>query len=201
MTRGQMIVGWLLLLSCQTAGAAQALVGQSAPDFTLTDTTGVPKTLSQLRGTIVVLEWFNPDCPFVKRHYGGGNMQRLQSAATEKGVIWLTIDSSAEGKQGYLTRQEAAAVRNDRGMRSTALLLDPDGRVGRLYGAKTTPHLFVIDAKGVLVYAGAIDPHPSVDPADLPPEKNYVTQALDELLAGKPVSVPQTTAYGCSVKY
>ncbi|MBI2104076.1 MAG: thioredoxin family protein [Candidatus Omnitrophica bacterium] len=197
---------WLLWLAAATAGGppaagAEAVVGEPAPDFALADSTGAARSLGEFKGWFVVLEWFNPECPFVRKHYDSGNMQRLQAAATGREVVWLTLDSSAPGKQGYLTAEEANAVIRELGARQTALLLDPDGTVGRRYGAKATPHLFLISPEGRLLYAGAIDDRPSVDPDDIPEATNYLQQALDEALAGKPVSVPQTKPYGCSVKY
>jgi len=183
------------------SAAAQAAVGSPAPDFTLADATGQPKTRSSFNGKFVVLEWFNNDCPFVRKHYDSGHMQRLQAAQTANGVIWLTISSSAKGRQGSMSPEQAQAIIASRQAKPTALLLDPDGVVGRLYGAKTTPHLFVIDPQGTLIYAGAIDDKPSTDPADLAPAVNYVQRALEEAMAGRPVSVPETASYGCSVKY
>jgi peroxiredoxin len=191
----------VLVLGGAPGVRAEAVVGGPAPDFNLTDAHGTTRSLAQFRGTFVVLEWFNNECPFVRKHYGSGNMQRLQADATARGVAWLTIVSSASGKQGYLTPEQALAVLAERGSHQTALLLDPDGTVGRLYGAKTTPHCFIINPEGRVIYAGAIDDRPSTDPADIPGATNYVTQALEEALAGKPVSVPSTKSYGCSVKY
>lgn len=183
------------------AWAAEPAVGQPAPDFTLTDTNGQPHSLAEGEGRYVVLEWSNHECPFVKKHYGSGNMQRLQNAYAGKGVTWWTIVSSAPGKQGHVNADQANAIRAQRGDRSFAMLLDPNGAVGRRYGAKTTPHLFIIDPEGVLIYAGAIDNQPSADPADLAGATNYVQLVLDEAMAGKPASVASTKSYGCSVKY
>ena len=189
------LIGWTA--ACEAA----AVVGQPAPEFSLVDTKGRPQSLAALRGRYVVLEWFNKDCPFVRKHYGSGNMQRLQTVYGARGVVWLTVVSSAPGHQGFITAEEGDAVLAERSAQPAALLLDPDGQLGQLYGAKTTPHLFIIDPEGVLVYAGAIDDTPSTDVADVPRATNYVAKALDEALAGKPVSVPQTKSYGCSVKY
>ena len=183
------------------ADAGEAIVGQLAPDFTLTDATGQHRSLAEFRGTFVVLEWFNNDCPFVGKQYGSGAMQRLQADYAARGVTWLTIISSAPGKQGHVSPEEARALRARRGSHQTAILLDADGTVGRRYGAKTTPHLFIIDPAGAVIYAGAIDDIPSTDQADIPPATNYVQRALDEALAGKPVSIAETNPYGCSVKY
>jgi peroxiredoxin len=180
---------------------ADATVGKPAPDFTLPATDGQTYHLSDFKGKFVVLEWYNPECPFVKKHYGSGNMQKLQGDYLHKGVIWLSINSAAVGKEGYLTKDQAIKDRIDRKSRSTATLLDPDGKVGQSYGAKTTPHMFVIDAKGNVVYAGAIDSKNSADPADIAQSKNYVAAALDEAMTGKPVATPSTPPYGCSVKY
>jgi peroxiredoxin len=176
-------------------------VGEPAPAFTATDTNGQARSLGEFTGKFVVLEWFNNECPFVKKHYGAGNMQKLQADWTGKGVTWLTIASSAPEKQGHMTAAQANEVVKARGARQTALLLDPDGAVGKLYGAKTTPHMFIVDPDGRLIYAGAIDNVASPDPNDIAGANNYVDQALKEATAGKPVSVAETQSYGCSVKY
>ena len=191
----------LLVVARPPAAGAEAVVGEPAPEFSLTDAHGTARSLAEFQGKFVVLEWFNNDCPFVGKHYNSGNMQALQADATGRGVVWLTMASSAPGRQGHLTREQALAVIAERDAHQTALLLDPDGVVGRLYGAKTTPHLFLISPEGRVLYAGAIDDRPSTDPADVPGATNYVRQALNEALAGKPVSVPSTKSYGCSVKY
>jgi peroxiredoxin len=175
--------------------------GQPAPDFTLNDQTGAPRTLSGAKGKYVVLEWWNKDCPFVRRHYKAKNMQGLQKKYTGQGVVWYSIDSGAEGKEGYLTPKDAVKIMKKQGMASTAVLLDPKGEVGRLYGAKTTPHMFIVDPKGNLIYMGAIDDNPSTDAAELKRAHNYVSAALDAAMAGKPVPTPVTQSYGCSVKY
>ena len=191
----------LVMVSGGAARAEEAKVGTPAPDFALADANGTRHRLADARKKFVVLEWFNHECPFVGKHYGSRNMQTLQAEATGKGVTWLTIASSAAGKQGYLTPDAAKTVIRERGAKQTALLLDSDGTVGRLYGAKTTPHVFVIDPEGIVIYAGAIDSQPSADPADIATATNYVRQALDEAMAGHPVTVPSTRPYGCSVKY
>jgi len=183
-----------------TARAA-AVVGQPAPDFTLVDTSGAKHSLSDLKGKMVVLEWVNFECPFVGKHYGSGNMQKLQKAYTGKGVVWLSINSSAEGKQGYFPPDKINALMKEKGAAPSAYLIDTDGRVGRAYGAKTTPHMFVVDPRGAVVYAGGIDDTPSTDQADIATAKNYVRAALDEALAGKPVTAASSAPYGCSVKY
>ncbi len=148
-----------------------------------------------------MLEWINHGCPFVKKHYGSGNMQKLQKEYTAKGVVWLSVASSAPGKEGYMKADAWNKAIVDKKSVATAVLLDPDGVVGRAYGAKTTPHMFVIDAQGNVAYKGAIDDRPSTDTADVPGAKNYVRAALDSVLAGKPVETASTTPYGCGVKY
>ena len=183
-----------------TARAA-AVVGQPAPDFTLVDSNGARHSLSGLKGKVVVLEWVNFECPFVGKHYGSGHMQTLQKAYTGKGVVWLSVNSSAEGKQGYYAPQKINALMKEKGASPTAYLIDTDGAVGRAYGAKTTPHMFVVDPKGAVVYAGGIDDTPSTDQADIATAKNFVSAALDETLAGKPVTTASSAPYGCSVKY
>ncbi len=175
--------------------------GQPAPEFTLTDSNGKSHKLSDFKGKFVVLEWLNHGCPFVVKHYGSGNMQKLQKEFTGKDVVWLSIASSAPGKQGHMSAEETNKTKEEKGSAATAVLLDEDGTVGRLYEAKVTPHLFVVDPEGTLIYMGAIDDKKSVDAADIAGAKNYVKQALDEAMAGKPVSEPTTTAYGCPVKY
>src|SRR3984893_10315905 len=197
----------LLLTAVATfiAGAIYAAevppVGTAAPDFSLSDSNGKTHALSQYKGKYVVLEWFNPECPFVKKHYGTGNMQKLQQEFTTKGVVWLTIDSSAPGLEGSLTPEQANGTMNSWKTHQTALLLDPEGKAGRAYGAKNTPHMFVISPEGKIVYEGAIDSKASPNPADIPSSTNYVKVALEESLSGKPVSNPNTKPYGCSVKY
>ncbi len=190
-----------LAVACSPSVTAQANVGQAAPAFSATDTQGRAHTLDQYKGKWVVLEWTNHECPFVRKHYGSGNMQKLQKTYAGKGVTWLTVISSAAGKQGHVTPAQADQLTKERGAAPSAVLLDPEGKMGRAYGAKTTPHMFVIDPSGKLVYAGAIDDTPSTDPADLPSSRNYVSAALDAALAGKPVPTGTSTPYGCSVKY
>jgi peroxiredoxin len=197
----------LLLIAITTlaAGALYASdippVGSAAPDFSLKDTKGQTHSVTQYKGKTVVLEWFNPECPFVKKHYGSDNMQKLQKEFTDKGVVWFTIDSSAEGKEGYVTPDQAEKIMTQWKTHQTALLLDPDGSAGKAYGAKNTPDMIVINPEGKIVYEGAIDSKASPNPADIPSSTNYVKAALDESLAGKPVSNAQTKPYGCSVKY
>jgi len=189
-----------LLVAAGTAVAAPQ-VGQPAPGFTLTDANGKSHNLSDFKGKFVVLEWLNHGCPFVVKHYESGNMQSLQKEYTGKDVVWLSIVSSAPGKQGHMSPEETNKAKAEKGSTATAVLLDEDGTVGKLYDAKVTPELYVINPEGVLVYAGAIDDTKSTDPADVAGAKNYVKQALDEAMAGKPVSEPTITAYGCGIKY
>ena len=183
-----------------TATAA-AKIGESAPAFSLTDTHGQLRSLADFAGKTVVLEWTNPGCPFVKKHYASGNIPDQQRAATGQDVVWLVINSSAPGKQGHLDGAGANKIQTEWKAAQTHYLLDPNGEVGKLYEAKTTPHMHVIDANGVLRYAGAIDSIASADTADLADATQYVPQVLSELAAGKPVSVSLTQPYGCSVKY
>lgn len=191
----------LLIATPGAFAEEKAAVGKPAPDFTLNGSDGKPHALSSYKGKTVVLEWTNPGCPFVHKWYDSKEMQKLQKEATAKGTVWLRINSSAPGKQGAQSPAEAAAYEKDQQVAATATLLDPEGTVGRLYGARTTPNMYVIDAKGTLVYSGAIDSKPSVSAADIPNAKNYVTAALADLAAGKPVETASTTPYGCSVKY
>jgi len=176
-------------------------VGSAAPDFSITDAKGKTHSLSQYTGKYVVLEWFNPECPFVKKHYGGGNMQKLQDQYTGKGVVWLTIDSNAPGTEGNITPEQAQKISETWKTHQTALLLDTEGKAGRAFGAKNTPHMVIISPEGKIAYEGAIDSKASPNPADIPSSTNYVKAALDESLAGKSVTTPQTKPYGCSVKY
>ncbi len=191
----------MLVLALFTCFAFAAKAGDAAPDFTVADSNGKMHKLSDYKGKFVVLEWHNQGCPYVKKHYGSGNMQRLQKEWTAKGVVWLTIISSAPGKQGFVSAQEQNAYFKQANASPTASLLDPSGDVGRLYSAKTTPHMFVIDPKGTVVYNGAIDDKPTADPNDLAGSSNYVTTALSEATSGKSVSTPATKPYGCTVKY
>src|SRR5437016_10512109 len=176
-------------------------VGSAAPDFSLTDAKGKSHSLSQYKGKYVVLEWFNPECPFVKKHYGSGNMQKLQQEYTSKDVVWLSIDSSAPGTEGNITPEEAQKITASWKTHQTALLLDPEGKAGRAYGAKNTPNMVIINPEGKIAYEGAIDSKATPNPADIPNSTNYVKAALDESLTGKPVTTSQTKPYGCSVKY
>src|SRR2546423_14764024 len=193
----------LLTLAAFTAlfAADSPAVGTNAPDFSLTDSKGKTQSVSQYKGKYVVLEWFNPECPFVKKHYGSGNMQKLQEEFTGKGIVWLSFDSSAPGLEGNLTAEQANAKMADWKTKQTALVLDPDGKAGRTYGAKNTPHMFVINPEGKIVYEGAIDSKATPNPSDISSSTNYVKVALEESLAGKTVSNANTKPYGCSVKY
>lgn len=184
-----------------TQAFATVTVGAPAPDFSLTDSNGKVETLSQYKGKTVVLEWNNPGCPFVHKHYESGNIPKQQAAAAAAGVIWLTINSGAEGKQGHLDAAGASAFIAQYHASPTAYLFDGDGKVGHLYGAKTTPHMYVIDAAGMLRYIGGIDSIASTDQDDIAKATQYVPQVLAELRAGKPVSVATSAPYGCSVKY
>jgi peroxiredoxin len=180
---------------------AAVKVGEAAPDFQVAGADGKPHSLSDYRGKFVVLEWTNDECPFVRKHYSSGNMQSLQKAATVDGVIWLSIISSADGKEGHVNAARALKLTEKRSASPTAVLLDEQGTAGHLYDAKTTPDMFIIDPQGTLIYSGAIDSTPSTDPTDIATSKNYVKIALSEARAGKPVTEPVTKPYGCSVKY
>lgn len=184
-----------------SAGAQAAVkVGEAAPGFEVAGADGEPVKLSNFRGQHVVLEWTNEGCPFVQKHYQG-NMQGLQETYTEKGVQWLTVFSSKPGAQGHVDAAGAKKFKADYDAHSTALVLDEAGTVGRLYGARTTPHMYVIDPDGKLIYMGGIDDVPSADAADIPDATNFVRAALDQALAGEPVSTPVSKPYGCSIKY
>ncbi len=194
-------IGLVVAVLFVLVSARAARVGEKAPDFTATDSNGKVHKLSDYAGKIVVLEWHNNGCPYTRKHYDSGNMQRLQREWTGRGVIWLTVISSAPGKQGYVTAAQENDYLKKMNAVPTAALLDPSGQLGRLYSAKTTPQIFIIDPAGNLVYNGAIDDRPTSDQSDISGAKNYAAQALEEVLAGKPVSVATTRPYGCSVKY
>ncbi len=172
-----------------------------APAFTLPDGHGNEHSLSDFEGKIVVLEWVNHGCPFVVKFYQGGHMQALQAEMAEKGVVWLSICSSAPGLQGWMSAEDQLRTIEEKEINAHAVLIDEDGTVGRAYGARTTPHMFVIDTEGNIAYQGAIDSVRSTNPADIPEARNYVREAVAALLAGEPVPVAQTQPYGCSVKY
>lgn len=195
----------VLAAGMAVALAAPALsaptVGQPAPGFTAKDGDGKTRSLSEFKGKTVVLEWTNAGCPYVQKHYNSGNMQALQKGAAKDGVVWLTLVSSAPGKQGYVSPAEAKTWKTSSGAASTALLLDPGGQVGKAYDARTTPHMYVVDKTGKLVYMGGIDDKPTADPSSLKGAKNYVTAALSDVKAGRAVATPVSKPYGCSVKY
>jgi peroxiredoxin len=192
----------MVFLSLAVATLAQAVtIGQPAPAFEVKDASGKLVKLSDFKGKHVVLEWTNPNCPFVVKHYGTQNMQGLQKDATGKDVVWLSISSTAPGHVDYLASKDLVAKYQSWGASSSAMLMDDDGRVGKTYAARTTPHMYIVDPKGVLVYAGGIDDKRSANPADVATAKNFVKGALSELLAGKPVSTPTSAPYGCSIKY
>ena len=200
--RHLLLAGLLALAILSPAGAAIAKVGQPAPDFTLTDSTGREHALASYRGQIVVLEWVNPECPFVINHYDkSGNIPRLQRAATADGVVWLLINSARPGAQGDFNATQVAGWMQRTGAAPTAYLRDPRGQVGRGYHARTTPHLFIIDDRGTLVYAGGIDSIRSSRTEDIPKAVNYVAEALKDLKSGQPVRTPQSQPYGCGIKY
>jgi peroxiredoxin len=202
LTLSLLVTGGCLAESPQRpAGAPVPAIGKAAPDFKAVDTNGKAHSLSQYRGKWVVLEWLNYDCPYVRKHYGSNTMQALQKKYAEKGVVWLAIVSSAPGNQGHYPNAEMNAMTKERGAAAHAVLVDAPGTVGRLYDARTTPHMFVIDPKGTLVYMGGIDDKPSARVADLQGARPHVDMALQEAMAGKPVSVPTSQPYGCNVKY
>jgi hypothetical protein len=188
----------LALVSVAAFGAPQP--GDPAPNFSLTDVNGQSHSLADYKGKYVVLEWNNPGCPFVHKHYDSGNMQGLQKTAEAKGVIWLTINSGASGRQGAAQSDIKSFLASEHA-NPTAYLIDSDGKVGRLYAAKTTPDMYIINPDGKLVYDGAIDNKPTPDPEDIPGATNYVKVALDASMAGKPVPVTTSRPYGCSIKY
>ena len=196
-----LIAGGLLVSPRLAHAAADIAVGQPAPAFALTDSNGKTVSLADYRGKTVVLEWSNHDCPYVKKHYSGGNMQALQADASAKGVVWLTVISSKRGNQGYVEGLEANKLTEDRKAKPAAVLLDADGKTGHAYNATATPNMFVIKPDGMLAYMGAIDDKPSSNVADLKTAKNYVTAALQAVAAGEPVKPAVTRPYGCSVKY
>ena len=180
---------------------AEANLGSAAPAFTLSDSNGRTRSLSEFKGKTVVLEWTNHECPYVAKHYRGNNMQALQKKWTGQGVVWLSVISSAPGEQGHVTPQQANKLTAERNAAPSAVVFDPKGTVGRAYGARATPHMYVINGDGVLAYMGGIDDQPSARLDDLKIAKNFVDQALTEMAQGKPVSANRSRAYGCSVKY
>lgn len=193
-----------LIFFASSLSFADAEVGKAAPDFSVTGQDGKTYKLADFKGQNLVLEWYNKDCPFVRKHYDAKNMQAVQKTVTGDATAkttWLSVVSSAKGKEGSITAAQAAEQMKKEGMNSQAMLLDGDGKMGKAYGAKTTPHIFMINAKGMIVYAGAIDSIPSASAQDIPKATNYVTTAFNELKAGKPVTTASTKPYGCSVKY
>lgn len=194
-----MLLSLLAAISLTTHAAVN--VGQAAPDFTGVDSNGKQHSLSQYKGKTVVLEWTNHDCPYVKKHYNSGNMQALQKDATANGVVWLSIISSRPGKQGHVSGKKANELTASRNASPTAVILDESSEIGLLYGSKTTPHMYIVDKSGQLVYMGGIDNMPSKDEDDIPKSKNYVRTALDEMAAGQVIKESITRPYGCSVKY
>lgn len=190
-----------VLAAASVPAGAVPSVGEKAPAFSETDTAGKTWDLDALAGKGVVLEWTNHDCPYVRKHYGGGNMQALQREAAAAGYVWLSVISSAPGKQGHVSAAEADALTASRDAAPSAVLLDEDGSMGRAYGARTTPHLYVIDPSGILVYMGGIDDRPTSAASDIDGAKNFVRAAIADLAAGRAVAQPVTRPYGCSVKY
>ncbi|MDB6062226.1 MAG: alkyl hydroperoxide reductase [Verrucomicrobiaceae bacterium] len=191
----------LTLVMSSLAVFATANVDQPAPAFSATGADGKTVSLDSYRGKTVVLEWTNADCPFVKKHYESGNIPKLQQEATAKGVVWLQVISSAPGKQGYVEGPAAIQLNKYRNAQPTATVLDADGKIGKLYGAQTTPHIFIVNAQGQLVYKGGIDSIPSADKADIAKADNYVVAALGDIAAGRKIANSSTKPYGCSVKY
>jgi len=200
---GSVFFAVLLLAGIAVPGAmaAETIIGKPAPGFTAVDSTGRVHRLSDYSGKRVILEWTNHDCPFVGKHYRSGNMQQTQKSAKEDGVVWLSVISSAPGLQGHVSGDEADALTKSRNAHPAAVLLDPDGKLGRLYRARVTPHMYIIDKDGTLAYKGAIDSIASGDTADIPDATNYVLQAMTQLKAGQPVKESATRPYGCTVKY
>lgn len=201
MPASRLIVTAAAMLCMAAPAVAAPSIGQPAPAFTAKDGDGKTRSLAEFKGKTVVLEWTNDGCPYVQKHYKSANMQGLQKGAGKDDVVWLTLVSSAPGKQGYLSPAQAKTWKASNGAGSTALLLDPTGTVGKAYDAKTTPHMYVVDKTGKLVYMGGIDDKPTADPGSLAGAKNYVTAALSDVKAGRAVANPATKPYGCSVKY
>lgn len=192
---------FFLFLFININASDKAEIDKKAPDFILKDTNGEEHSLNDYKGKFIVLEWNNFDCPFVKKHYNSKNMQKLQKKYTDEGVVWLTINSSAAGKQGNYSSKELNRKIKEHGANMSAYLLDGEGIVGKLYGAKTTPHMYVINPDGILIYAGGIDDIASTDTADIEKANNYVSKALESAMAGNDVETKTSRPYGCSVKY
>jgi len=197
--RHSMLRAFIVLVLMASAFAVK--IGDPAPNFTGVDSNGKQQSLSAYKGKFVVLEWHNQGCPYTRKHYESGNMQRLQKEWTGKGVTWLTVISSAPGTQGFVTPSQENEYLQKMNAAPTAVIMDPGGSLGHLYGAKTTPQMFIIDPGGTLIYNGAIDDHPTSDQGDIASSKNYVSAALSEAMNGKPVTEAATRPYGCSVKY
>ncbi len=191
----------LLATTSASWAQASATVGQAAPNFSAKDVNGKTVSLADFKGKTVVLEWVNPGCPYVRKHYDGGNMQGTQQEAATKNVVWLAVNSTATDHPDYLKPADLARWMKEKKAPATHTLMDEDGKIGKAYGARTTPHLYIVDGKGMLVYAGGIDSIPSASAADIPKATNYVKVSLTEIAGGKPVSNSVTRAYGCSVKY
>ena len=184
-----------------TPALANPQTGTTAPGFTATDSKGKQHTLAAYKGKVVVLEWTNHECPYTIKHYTTGNMQALQQSATAAGTVWLTVASSRPGAQGHVNALEADKLTDDRKAQPTAVLLDPKGELGQLYAARTTPHMYIIDPQGMLVYMGAIDDQPTSNPASVKVARNFVRDALDAVAAGRLVVMASTRPYGCTIKY
>lgn len=199
--RRSLLLGSAALAFAPVTAFAASELGKPAPAFNATDSTGKAWALADLEGKVVVLETTNQDCPYVRKHYGSANMQTQQREAAARGVMWFTVASSAPGEQGFVTAAEANDLTRTRNAAPAAFLLDPQSRIARAYGATVTPHMYVVDASGVLVYKGGIDSIPSSNVADVPKARQYVRAALDEVLAGKPVTDASTRPYGCTLKY
>jgi peroxiredoxin len=199
--RFALIAGFAGVAGMAAPAIAEPVIGKPAPAFSLKDSNGKTVKLADFRGKLVVLEWTNHQCPYTVKHYSTQNMQRLQGFAAKAGIVWLSIVSSAPGREGYVTGKEANGLTRSRSARPAHVLLDPEGRVGHLYEAKTTPHMFVIRKDGVLAYMGAIDDNRSWQASSVKGARNHVKAALDQLLAGKPVTTGSTFPYGCSIKY
>ena len=188
------------LMATVGTAMAQAVVGKPAPAIAATDASGKPVSLNDFKGKFVVLEWTNPECPFVDKHYSSGNMPSVQKQVTDKGVVWVSIQTVGKG-EGDQARSQLLSWQKSKSAAPTTTLVDPDGAIARSYQARTTPHMYIVDPQGTLIYAGAIDSKPTANPADIKTATNYVTQAVGEAMAGKPVSQATTRAYGCTVKY
>lgn len=180
---------------------ADAKIGSPAPDFAVADAQGKTHKLSDFKGKYVILEWYNKDCPYVRKHYDSRNMQKIQSEMTGKGIVWLSVISSAPGKQGYLASADAVKNGEKEGTKATAILIDDNGKMGKAYGAKTTPHMYLIDPQGVLRYNGAIDSNDSADPKTIASAENYIIRAVASAEKGEKIARETSKPYGCSVKY